>query len=204
MALPKLKLQLRPKALPASKRVQLRDRRPQPIKEATGGELIRDDQLRLEALRLRLPPNNYTYPQIAAAQKCSLSTAHSRVNEMWAEMIDNITECQIMVRSDALQEIEIMKQQLRPYITDPNVTILGADREGNPVVLERWKAMNAAIDRMVKCVELQLKTVGLLGAGQQKPGDDLGQQSLTDAVMRHIAAFIIGNGTEKMANARPV
>jgi hypothetical protein len=107
-------------------------------------------------------------------------------------------------RRSALQEIEIMKQQLRPYITDPNVTILGADREGNPVVLERWKAMNAAIDRMVKCVELQLKTVGLLGAGQQKPGDDLGQQSLTDAVMRHIAAFIIGNGTEKMANARPV
>jgi hypothetical protein len=203
MALPKLKLELRPKALPASKRVQLRDRRPQRIKEATGGELIKDDQARLEALRLRLPPNNYTYPQIADKQGCSLSTAHSRVNEMWAEMIENITECQIMVKSDALQEIEIMKQQLRPYITDPNVTILGADREGNPVVMERYRAMTMAIDRMVKCVELQLKTVGVIGA-QQKAGDDMGQQSLNDAVMRAIAAFIIEGKTEKRANARPV
>jgi hypothetical protein len=77
---------------------------------------------------------------------------------------------------------------------------MGADREGNPVLLERWKAMNAAIDRMTRLVELQLRVAGIGTNGHDKDGEGIGQQTLTDAVIRHIAGYII----EKKANVREV
>lgn len=203
MALPQLKLgELRPKKIPAPQRVQLRDRRPAKIKRGTGGQLIEDDQARAEALRLRLPPNNLTYPQIAEKMGCSLSTAHSRVNEMWGHLIENIIEMQIQVKADAMLEIELMKQQLRPYIVNEHVTIMGVGNDGEFVLLDRWKAMHASVDRMTRLVELQLKLVGVIGSPDAKSDEKLGQQTLNDAVMRHIAAFIIEKKThEKRASS---
>lgn len=202
MALPKLQLALsrvRPKKLPASARVQSRDRRPQRIKSGTAGTLIADDANRKEALRLRVE-EHLTYPQIAERMNCSLSTAHSRVNEVWSELIENITQLQIQVKADSLTEIEIMKQQLRPYIVNEHVTVMGVGNDGEFVLLDRWKAMNAAIDRMIRLVELQLKCAGVIGA-PQSDGEGLGQQTLTEAVMRHIAAHIIDKVTPKRAKA---
>lgn len=208
--MPLPKIQLRLKKLPPSKQVLLRDRQPQQFKRAkpgtarndpeksNGQEMIESDTLRLEALRLRTE-EHLTYQQIADRLGCSLSRAHDYVNQMWSALIENIAEMQIQVKSDAMNEIEIMKQQLRPYIVDPNVTIIGADKEGNVVTLERWKAMNAAIDRMTRLVELQLKVAGVSSV-TGKEGEGIGEQTLTDAVIRHIASFII----EKKVNAREV
>lgn len=198
---PRLKLKV--KKLPPGKLIALRDRRDRQIKMADRGKILESDTKRLEALNLRIKEHK-TVPEIAEILGVSVSQAYNYITEFWGPLIENIVEFQAQIIGDAFNDIEIIKQQLRPYIVDSNVKIAGVNKKGEFVEVERWRAMNAATDRLLKTIELQAKIAGVIKLPKSGEGEGEGKRTISEDTILKLADHFSKQHQEKVANAKTV
>lgn len=199
MVKPKLKL----KRLPDTQAVKVRNGRPRLLRTPKEDALmIKSDENKLRAIKLRFEEGK-EYREIAQILNCSLGSAYNLVNDYWAGLIENITELQIAIKSDALSESDRILLQLRPYIFNQGVTIMARDEKGQQVEYDKFEAMLKAIDRYIKIRDQQAKIAGIVMTAKPE-GEGIGERTLSDLGLAVIAKTIMENVTEKKANVREV